>query len=430
MKTTADETDTCMVAYRSGGIQIGMKEANDVVEQKGSESRPVYAVLVAVSVLHGCNDLMQIVLPALMPVLQKTHALTYTEMGWISFALHATSALLQPLLGYGSDRHPTRWLMVWAMVASVIGMSLLAVAGVWWQLLVCAVLIGLGSALFHPEASKFVYTAAGSRRGFAQSLYQVGGNVGTALAPMLTVGLFLPFGQSMVWGMILLGIIAIAVAGRLSVRFGATVVRKARAMRGKPVHADQMYAPRIVVWGLVLLAVLMIVRSTYFIATTHYYQYYYVQQYAVGIDQAQIPLFLYGLAGVMGTFFGGSFADRLGAKRMIFWSFAGVAPVAVFVPFLPQWCVVPALLWIGFVLMTGFSIVVVFAQQLLPRYIATASGVIIGFAFGMSALASVFLGVWIDRAGLTIVMTVCGALPLIGVLALALPNVRNHNARQ
>jgi FSR family fosmidomycin resistance protein-like MFS transporter len=390
------------------------------VPQRGT----LFFVIACVSVLHMCNDIMQVAVPSMMPLLRETHALSYTSLGWVLFALNGTSALLQPVLGFWSDRHPKRWLMPLAMTMSVCGIALLSIASTVGQMLVCAVLIGCGSALFHPEASKYVHAAAGARRGLAQSLYQVGGNGGTALGPLLTMSLFLPYGQRAVLAVAGLGVLAWGIATRLS--YGSIAHTRTHVSPSAHVVVHR----RTVVFGLAVLAWLMVVRSTYFMSVTQYYQYYVVQTYGTTMQDAQIPLFLFGAAGVLGTLLGGVWADRWGAKNVIVFSFAGVAPMALVLPYVPYVFVAPMLIGIGFVLMLGFSIVVVYAQHLLPKHIATASGLIVGFAFGMGALAAAVLGVVIDYSGLTPATIACSVFPLLGLVALWLPRVGAHKREE
>lgn len=390
-------------------------------------TKPLFVVVASVSVLHLCNDMMQAVVPALLPVLRNTYELTFTQMGWILFALNITSALLQPCIGTYSDRKPTPWLLPLALLTSVTGMMTWAWANTFLQMVCGAVLVGLGSAMFHPEAAKVVYTAAGHQRGLSQSIYQVGGNGGTAIGPLFTKTLFFPFGQVPVWLFVVMGALAATLAYRIS-RWYNTATQQANHAHSTPLVTAQSSATlrhsREVACGLIVLSMIMFARSTYYVAITQYYQYYYAQTYHTSVVHAQFPLLFFGLIGVGGTLYGGHLADRYGAKKLMFWSMIGCAPFAMMLPFVPQVAVFPVLLFIGFILMLGFSIVVVYAQKLMPHRIATASGIIVGLAFGMGAIAAGALGYGVDQVGLQTIMRGTSFLPLCGFLVLCLP--REH----
>ena len=368
-----------------------------------------------------------------MPSLQQPLNLSYTQIGFVIFALNITSSLLQPLIGMYSDKKPSPFMLPLGMVMSLVGMAGIALAPNYAALLAAVMLVGLGSAVFHPEGSKVVYLAAGERRGLAQSIYQVGGNGGSSLQPLMTKYLFLPFGQlAAFWFMGVAGL-AIVVSwfvsrwykGNLHLRrpkpaktVDRTLSAAAEGEAGKGKVAK-------VIWlGMTLLVLLTFARSTYHTAILNYYQYFYAEQYGTTIEWAQLPLFLFGLVGVAGTFFGGPIADRIGPKKVIFGSMAGAVPFAAALPYLPEFLVIPVLMIMGFILMTGFSVVVVYAQLLMPNHIGTASGLIVGLAFGMGALGAVALGACIDMFGLRPVFVAASALPLLGLVTFKLPDLR------
>jgi len=396
-------------------------------------ARTVFPVVLGVSAIHMLNDSMQAVVPAILPSLQQPLNLSYTQIGFVIFALNITSSLLQPLIGMYSDKKPSPFMLPLGMVMSLVGMAGIALAPNYAALLAAVMLVGLGSAVFHPEGSKVVYLAAGERRGLAQSIYQVGGNGGSSLQPLMTKYLFLPFGQlAAFWFMGVAGL-AIVVSwfvsrwykGNLHLRrpkpaktVDRTLSAAAEGEAGKGKVAK-------VIWlGMTLLVLLTFARSTYHTAILNYYQYFYAEQYGTTIEWAQLPLFLFGLVGVAGTFFGGPIADRIGPKKVIFGSMAGAVPFAAALPYLPEFLVIPVLMIMGFILMTGFSVVVVYAQLLMPNHIGTASGLIVGLAFGMGALGAVALGACIDMFGLRPVFVAASALPLLGLVTFKLPDLR------
>ncbi|HZG74938.1 MAG TPA: MFS transporter [Paenibacillus sp.] len=396
-------------------------------------ARTVFPVVLGVSAIHMLNDSMQAVVPAILPSLQQPLNLSYTQIGFVIFALNITSSLLQPLIGMYSDKKPSPFMLPLGMIMSLVGMAGIALAPNYAALLAAVMLVGLGSAVFHPEGSKVVYLAAGERRGLAQSIYQVGGNGGSSLQPLMTKYLFLPFGQlAAFWFMGVAGL-AIVVSwfvsrwykGNLHLRrpkpaktVDRTLGAAAEGEAGKGKVAK-------VIWlGMTLLVLLTFARSTYHTAILNYYQYFYAEQYGTTIEWAQLPLFLFGLVGVAGTFFGGPIADRIGPKKVIFGSMAGAVPFAAALPYLPEVWVIPVLIVLGFILMTGFSVVVVYAQLLMPNHIGTASGLIVGLAFGMGALGAVALGACIDTFGLRPVFVAASALPLLGLVTFKLPDLR------
>jgi len=400
-------------------------------------ARTVFPVVLGVSAIHMLNDSMQAVVPAILPSLQKPLDLSYTQIGFVIFMLNMTSSVLQPLVGMYSDKKPSPFLLPVGMAMSLVGMLGIAFAPNYVALLAAVMLVGLGSAAFHPEGSKVVYLAAGNRRGLAQSIYQVGGNGGSSTQPLMTKYLFLPFGQVAALWFTAVAALAVVISWFVSRWYKANLhLRKTKPRPAEAKAIDRSLgsteaaaaaSSRMagVVWlGMSLLVLLTFARSTYHTAILNYYQYFYAEQYGTSIETAQLPLFLFGLVGVAGTFFGGPLADRFGPKRIIFGSMAGAVPFAALLPYLPQMWVIPTFLVMGFILMMGFSVVVVYAQLLMPNHIGTASGLIVGLAFGMGALGAVVLGASIDYFGLKPVFVAASALPLLGLVTFKLPDLR------
>ncbi|QYR22675.1 MFS transporter [Paenibacillus sp. sptzw28] len=389
----------------------------------------IYAILYAISSVHLLNDTMQAVVSALFPVLKKSLELSYAQIGWIAFALNMTSSVMQPLVGYISDKRPAPWMLPVGMGMSLIGMAGLAFAPGFWPVMLAVVFIGLGSAVFHPEGSRVVYFAAGGRRGLAQSIYQVGGNAGSSLAPLMTIFIFVPLGQpGAIWGT-LLAAAAIIVLLRVVPWY-----RNQLALYGKPVKraantVSSALAKRersVVVFALTILILLVFARSWYFSGISTFYQFYLENSYGLSIRAAQVPIFLFMAAGVLGTFFGGVLADRFGRKKMIMFSVGGAAPFALLLPHVPLFWVYPITVVLGFILLSGFSVSVVYAQELIPGKVGMASGLITGLAFGMGALGAVVLGKAAEIWGLADVMIYSSILPLLGFLSILLPPDRRE----
>lgn len=388
-------------------------------------------MLFAISSVHLLNDAMQTVVTALFPIFEDALKLTYGQIGWIAFTLNMTSSIMQPVVGLWSDKRPTPWMLPAGMLCSMAGMAGLALAPNYALLLLSVVFVGLGSAVFHPEGSRVVHLAAGNRRAFSQSIYQVGGNFGQSLGPLMTAAIFVPLGQrGAAWGM-LLAAAAIAVlfkvvpwyAARLAEHGGKVPKKKAAAAaRGAVSTGGKVLALAVSILLLVVFA-----RSWYAAAIGSFYQFYARDTYGLSIQAAQIPLFLFMIFGVAGTFAGGLLADRIGRKKMMLISILGAAPFALLLPHLPLSWVYPVIAVMGFVLQSGFSVSVVYAQELMPGKVGMASGLITGLAFGMGALGSVVLGNLADARGMDDVMLLASFLPVIGLLAILLPKDRRED---
>lgn len=389
------------------------------IEQRANMQTVVYPILIAISIGHLLNDAMQAVVPALFPILESSMHLSYTQIGWIAFTLNMTSSILQPVVGLLSDRRPSPSFLPLGMGASLLGMIGLAFAPNFFFVLLSVLFIGLGSAVFHPEGSRVVYLAARARRGFAQSIYQLGGNTGNALAPLFTALIFVPFGQKGAGWFAFVAAVGMTVLFWVS-KWYAVQLYQVKERREKTIEEKERANKR-VIFALILLVFLVFARSWYYAGISNYYQFYLTKYYHISIREAQLYLFVFMIAGAIGTVFGGPLADRFGRRNLIFASTLGTAPFALILPYVPLHFVLPIVFVTGLILSSSFATFVVYAQELLPGNVGMASGLIVGLAFGMGALGAVALGKIADVYTLKTLMVMCSFLPLFGVLTFWLP---------
>lgn len=382
-----------------------------------------YKILVIIGICHLLNDSIQAVIPAMFPVLEKSMGLSFTQLGIIAFALNIVSSIMQPVVGVVTDKKPMPFALPIGLTSTLLGVLGLAFAPSFNWIVISVLFIGLGSAVFHPEGSRVAYMAAGNRRGLAQSIYQVGGNSGQALAPLITALLLVPFGQK---GAAWFTIVA-AVAVLLLIYIATWYTKKLKLdlellkQKGnKALNTNNPFTKRITFY-LFLLLLLIFARSWYVSGITNYYAFYAIENYGFTIQQAQGFLFAFLVAGAVGTFFGGPLADRFGKRRIILLSLLGTAPLSILMPFVSPVFAFIILTLTGFILMSSFSVTVVYAQELVPGKIGLMSGLTVGLAFGMGALGSIVLGYLADQIGLSLTIMLTGFLPLLGLLTLLLP---------
>lgn len=388
----------------------------------GRARNTVYGVLFAISLVHLFNDSMQSVIPAIMPILQDSMQLSYGQLGWILFAINFTASIMQPVIGLFADKRPTPALLPMAMASTLTGMLLLAYAPNYAGVIIAVIFVGLGSAAFHPEGSRVSHMAAGPRRGLAQSIFQVGGNAGQSLAPLLTRMIFIPLGQfGAIWftGLAALGIVVQIFIARW---YGRTLKAAAQTKKTVAKKAMDPAVRKKVASAMAMLLLLVFVRSWYVTSVGSYYAFYLRDVFAVSIADAQIYVFLFLAAGAVGTFFGGPLADRFGKRNVLFGSMILAAPLTLALPYANLTWTGILLTLIGFILLSSFSVSVVYAQMLIPGRVGAVSGLVTGLAFGMGGLGGLVLGNWMDVAGVATVMQFCSYLPLLGVLTFLLPS--------
>ena len=401
-----------------------------LVETPAPRTAPAtaFGILAALSFCHLLNDMMQSVLPAIYPMIKGTLALDFGQVGIITLTQQLSASLLQPVIGTYTDRRPKPYSLAIGMGFTLAGMVMLSVAGHFYAVLVAAALIGLGSAVFHPESSRIARLASGGRHGFAQSLFQVGGNTGLSLGPLIAAFVVVPRGQSSLAWFSLAALLAIAFlwhVGTWYKRMGAAVAkpqspsvrRGALASGGVPV-------------ALAILVVLIFSKYIYLASLTSYYTFYLISRFGVSVQSAQLHLFLFLGAVAVGTLLGGPIGDRIGRRPVILWSIIGVLPFTLLLPYANLFWTRILTVVIGVVLASAFSAIVVFAQELVPGRVGTISGLFFGLAFGAGGIGAAALGALADRTDIVFVYRVCAFLPVIGILAVWLPRTGPIRSRQ
>jgi FSR family fosmidomycin resistance protein-like MFS transporter len=384
-----------------------------------AQARTVYAILFSISLVHLLNDAIQSVIPAIFPILHDSLQLSFTQIGWIAFTLNVTASLFQPLIGLYTDARPKPYLLPIGVVFSLIGIVVLAYAGTFPHVIMAVILVGLGSSVLHPESSRVAYLAAGPRRGLAQSIFQTGGNIGQAMAPIFTALIFVPLGQfGIIW------FTFAAVAGIIIQIFVAKWYKGAIVLRSsapKSVVVKKPLPKKTVAYALFILIMLLFSKFVYVASMTGFYAFYLIDHYGVTTGKAQLIIFTLLAAGAVGTFMGGPLADRFGRRNMIWFSILGTAPFSLLLPFASLFWSAVLCACIGFILLSGFSVIVVYAQELLPGKVGTVSGLFFGLAFGLGGIGSAVLGTLADATSIGFVIRLCAYLPLLGLLAAFLP---------
>jgi FSR family fosmidomycin resistance protein-like MFS transporter len=388
--------------------------------ERTEEARAAIRILAALSLCHMLNDTIQSLLPAIYPVLQANYALSFTQIGFLHFVFQFTASLLQPAVGLYTDRRPMFRLSTMGMGASLIGLMILAYAQHYWGLLLAAMMIGIGSSIFHPDSSRVARTASGGRYGFAQSFFQVGGNTGSALGPLLAAYVVLPFGQpSIAWfsALALLGMVLLWNVGT----WARARHREARLTAGSAPAAGLIFPPRKTVAIVGVLAALVFTKYIYVASLSSFYTFFLIERFEVSVRDAQLLLFVFLAAVAAGTFAGGPIGDRIGRKAVIWFSILGVLPFSLALPFANLFWTAILSIVIGAVIASAFSAILVYAQQLVPGRVGMISGLFFGFAFGVGGVGAAVLGILADRNGILWVYHVCSFLPLLGLLAVFLP---------
>jgi FSR family fosmidomycin resistance protein-like MFS transporter len=387
-----------------------------------SQASPlVMRVIGACALAHLINDLIQAVLPSIYPMLKATYGLTFTQVGLITLTFQLTASLLQPWVGYYTDRHPKPWLLPAGMVCTLIGILMLAMVGSFGAILVASALVGIGSSTFHPETSRVARLASGGRYGLAQSTFQVGGNAGSAFGPLLAAAIVIPYGQGNVAWFGLFAVFAVLVQYGLS-RWYRHHLNLFKLKQGT--KATHGLSRQRVSFALVVLALLVFSKYFYMASFTSYFTFYLIEKFDLSVASSQLYLFLFLGAVAAGTFFGGPIGDRIGRKQVIWFSILGAAPFTLALPHVDLFWTGVLSMIIGFILASAFSAIVVFAQELVPGNVGMIAGVFFGLMFGFGGIGAALLGHLADIHGIEYVYTLCSFLPLLGILTILLPSTK------
>ena len=392
-------------------------------------TRPLMPVLAALSVAHFLNDLLQSMIPALYPVIKETYRLDFAQVGLITLAFQVTSSILQPLLGYVTDRRPWPYAMVAGMGATLVGLLGLSFASSYAWVLAASALVGLGSAVFHPEATRIARHAAAGRQGLAQGVFQVGGHAGYATGPLLAAAVVIPNGQASLSWFSGVALVAMGLMAWTAGRYAA--MRRAQAVheRGAVAAEGPRTPARRVALLMAVLIVLLFSKNAYTASFTSYYTFYLIERFGVSVQASQLMLFLYLVVGALGVVVGGMVGDRIGRNRVIWLSILGSLPFALLLPHVD-------LVWTGilsvaisFIMASAFSAILIYAIDLVPHRIGLVGGLFYGLAFGLGGIAAAGLGALGDRIGIVAVFGWCAWLPAAGLLAVLLPPDARQRSR-
>jgi len=381
----------------------------------------IIKIVGAVAVAHLLNDLIQAVLPAIYPMLKANFSLSFAQVGLISFVYQITGSLLQPWIGLYTDKHPKPYLLPLGMMVTFCGIILLAFSPSFTVLLCASALIGVGSATFHPEASRVARMASGGRFGTAQSTFQVGGNTGTAIGPLLAALLIVPFGQHAVAGLVIFALLAIWVLFGVS-RWTVSHAKNQVATRAN--QAQSKLHGRKLIIALSTISLLMFAKFTYIASISNYFTFYLIQKFHISIQTAQLHLFAFLAAVALGTFAGGPIGDKIGRKAVIWVSFVGMAPFALMMPYANLFWTTVFSIIAGLVLSSAFAAMVVYAQEAVPGRVGMIAGLMFGLMFGVSGIAAAGLGHLADINGIEWIFGLCSFLPLLGFATAFLPNTK------
>ena len=381
---------------------------------------PAYVVLGGISLSHFLNDTMQSLIPSVYPILKDSYALDFTQIGLITLAFQFTASLLQPVIGHMTDRKAQPFSLAIGMGFTFFGLLLLSVAQHYPVILVAAALVGLGSAVFHPESARIARLASGGRYGFAQSVFQLGGSFGTSMGPVLAALIVVPFGQPSIAWFSSIAFLAIVILWRIGHWYKPQITTKKAA----PIHAhpDAPSSRRVKV-ALVVLVALVFSKQLYVSSLSSYYIFYLIDKFGVSTQAAQLYLFIFLASNAIGAFFGGPLGDRFGRKYVIWFSILGALPFTLALPYAGLFASAVLTVFIGAIVSSATSSIIVFAQELMPHRFGMISGVFFGFAFGFGGLGAAVLGRLADHTSIAFVYQVCSFLPVIGLLAVFLPRM-------
>ena len=400
---------------------------NPAAATKRLGEQTVYSILLTISFSHLLNDTIQSLIPSIYPIVKDSFQLSFTQIGLITLAFQLAASLFQPFVGLYTDRKPQPFSLAIGMGVTLTGLIFLAFATNFVMILVSVCFIGMGSSIFHPEASKVAYMAAGARRGLAQSIFQVGGNTGSALGPLLAALIIAPHKPLSILWFCLLALIAIVVLGSIGKWYRQNMQKIIR--KNTVLQTDNFLPRRKIIISVIILLVLIFSKYFYLASMTSYYTFYLIEKFHISVQSSQLYLFIFLFSTAVGTIMGGPLGDKFGRKYIIWFSILGVAPFSLLLPHLDLFWTSISSVFIGLILSSAFPAILVYAQELIPGKIGMISGLFFGFAFGMGGLGSALLGALADKTSIEHVYNICAFLPLIGIITFFLPNIGRHKKK-
>ena len=382
----------------------------------------IFSILFAISFAHLLNDLIQAVIPSVYPILKQSYQLSFSQIGLITFAFQLAASLLQPFVGYYTDKYPKPFSQIYGMLFSMAGIVSLSFADNFYWILFSVVLIGIGSSVFHPESARISNMASGGKRGLAQSIFQVGGNFGTALGPLLVALIVVPNSQRYILWFVIAAVIALGIISKIAFWYRDHLVLKNNKI---PTFIDfHNLSKTKVKFAFVILLIVIFSKFFYTASLSTYYTFYIIDKFHLSIKQAQFHMFIYLIAYALGTIMGGPLGDKIGRKYVIWLSVFGAAPFALLLPYVNLFWTDVLMITIGIIMSSAFPAIIVYAQELVPKKLGMVSGLFYGFAFGIAAIGSALLGKLADFTSIQYVYHVCSFLPLIGIICCFLPNLK------
>lgn len=394
--------------------------------ERSAKSNLQFSILLSLSLAHFLNDSFQSIISAVYPILKENLLLSFTQIGLITLVYQICASVFQPVFGLLFDEKPSPWYLITGTASTCAGLFFLAYAHTLFLVLVSVAFVGLGSSILHPEASRLTHLASGGKHGLAQSIFQVGGNFGSSLGPLLAALIIAPYGQHYILFFAIAAFIAILLKYPIFTWYYRLLKRIKAGVDAKPAVRENALPRRTIVFSLVILLILIFSKYVYMASLTNFYTFYLIDKFNVSIQQSQFYLFAFLFAVALGTFVGGPVGDRIGRKYVIWASILGAAPFTLLLPYADLFWTCVLTVFIGFILSSAFSAILVYAQELLPSKVGLISGLFFGLAFGIAGIAAAILGNVADTYGIAHVYKICSYLPLLGIVTVFLPNVRFH----
>ncbi len=391
--------------------------------------KTVYPILFAISISHLLNDTIQSLIPAIYPVIKSNYHLTFSQIGLITLTFQLAASLLQPFVGMYADKKPQPYSLAMGMSFTLIGLVILSMSNSFQMMLISVALVGIGSSIFHPESSRMAHAAAGVQPGLAQSIFQLGGNMGSSIGPLLAAWIIVPYGQfSIIW-FSLIALLAIFILTKVGNWYKTYVVKIRAKQKHKTTALTPVFSKRKVAFSFAILLILIFSKYFYMASFSSYFTFYLINKFHVAIQTSQIYLFVFLFSVAAGTLIGGPVGDRFGRKYVIWFSILGTAPFALLLPYANLFWTGVLIVPIGVILASAFSAILVYAQELIPGKVGLVAGLFFGFAFGMGGIGSALLGNLADKTSILYVFHLCSFLPLIGILTGFLPNIEGSKKR-